>query len=270
MNINDLRKNFNSNNLKSAVSSTKKSNCEKRMDIVIKKYRFYDDKKYSKNKLIILITEVDETISFVNGCYEKSQMPDDIVKKYLQLNDIRSSYIKIEKNKEINDLKKEITELRDKIEQTIENSSNAQKNAEKAVEDAQLALDKSDKANKNIWKINAISKKLDGIWGNVLSVILSFTIVATLVETIDKIEPQFIFLLAIILIWLGMTLFVFFSCLFKDDGEFPSCAKTIYVVYSVFCILAAVVTLYYTIALSNKDNEVNSCELIFNSNIVEK
>lgn len=108
-------------------------------------------------------------------------------------------------------------------------------------------------------EVNAMKDTLNGMWGNVLSVILSFSIVTAAITAIEKIDKEYIILFLMLIIWLGMTLLVFFCNLFHNGIFERKVSKITYIVYTAFTVLVVFLTLYsyyesgFTVEAENND-----------------
>ena len=91
------------------------------------------------------------------------------------------------------------------------------------------------------------SSQLNGMWGNIISLILSFSIVTTLVEAVDKIESSYILIFALIVIWFGMTLLVFFGGLFRTNSVSSKECIFIYSLISILLVVAISLNIFYSV-----------------------
>lgn len=202
--------------------------CIEKLKRVINKYEINkNNRKISKNKLIICQKEIQDTCEIVYSCLEKNLAYIDHLKQnkiynYLfKASNCRYTYIQ-----RINSM--EIFNLESKVNETTE-------------------------------KLNGTIKALDNIWGNVLSVILSFSMVASLVAGIEKIEKEYLLLFSFIVIWIGMTLLLFFSSLFDNKQLENNTAKCMYKIFTGATIVVIIMTLLYAIVpYSGRDRNNNN------------
>ena len=107
-------------------------------------------------------------------------------------------------------------------------------------------LDKIQKINSQLnEKTKKLDKKLGGIIGTVVSIILSVSFVSSTIIALDKIKPVYIPILLIGMIWIGMTLILFINGIFNEEIKIK---KAVWYLY--FMILGILtITLLVTLSL---------------------
>ncbi len=234
-----LKSSFDTTSLKPAKEpSEKENNCSQKLNAISQKFVYYDGKKnVGKNKLQRLSSEIQDTVDFVLSAYESEDMPSSLLNKLISVSNLRFRYYEIinEKNKEetLNQIKK-------------------------------IRKDYGE-------SLATLNKQVDNIWGNVLSVILSFSVVLAMISAIDKIDKEWILVFCFFIIWIGMTLIVFFSNLFENKGMGATTSKVMYTIVLVLLVSSFVVTAnLLPESDSNKIDKKDKDGNVETSNIIEK
>ncbi len=208
--------------------------CLEKLKNISKKYTFYSQqRKVSENKLKNLSKELQEELEFVLSAYEKRDgIPSNVLNEFLKVSNIRFIYLEM-----INEKSKS---------QTLKELGNIKKDYKESVD-----------------KLANVNKQLDGMWGNVLAVILSFSIVAAMIEVIVKMDREWVFVFCLFIIWIGMTLLVFFSNLFENKGMGSTTSKVMYGIVILLTVISFVITVEY---LPEKDSKTGEDKKVTNIN----
>jgi len=217
-----------------------KKDCFKKLKDIEKQYFRYENKNISNKKLQILSRNLQETLDLVFSAYSDDSMPNDLLNEYVKVSNFRVAYLE-----KINEKNRQYME---------ENFRNLEKRYEKKINDSMKEIDN---------KIANVNKQLDGMWGNVLAVILSLSIVAAMTEVIVKIDREWVFVFCLFIIWIGMTLLVFFSNLFENKGMGSTTSKVMYGIVIVLTVLSFVVTVRF---LPKKDSKTGEDKKVTNIN----
>lgn len=197
--------------------SKKEQDCIQKLNKVIRKFELNKNKKISDQKLNRLERESQEMCELVLSNYESEEtIPNAVMKLILKVENCNYFYMKQKNERELKKLNSTINTLDIKIGKTI--------------------------------------KEMDNIWGNVISVILSFSMVAAFIEGISKIDKELVPLFGVSVIWIGMTLLVFFSNLFDNKKLGNNTSKVMYYIVTVLTIVVAICTIVYL----STDNTTNS------------
>ena len=205
----------------------KKEDNIQRLKKVINKFEINKNKNNSYQKLNKLQIEIQETSEIVLSSYESDDiMPNSVVSLLLKAENCKYIYMQ-----RINELSLK------KLENNVNNIEN---------------------------KLGKTIKEIDNIWGNVISVILSFSMVAAFIEGISKVDKEFIPLFSIGVVWVGMTLLVFFSNLFENKKMENNTAKFMYTLVCILTLIIGILTsIYVFTSVFVKSNTINNS----NSNV---
>lgn len=208
--------------------------CTDKIKKVEKRFNFFRNKKVSKKNLQDLSKQIRDTLEFVVSAYPEN-MPQSLLNKLFTLYNYENVILEKLNEKNSDEYQKQVEELKFKYES----------------------------------KYKRLSNQMDNIWGNVLSVILSFSIVAAMVEGISKIDKEYMFLFCLVIVWLGMTLLVFFSNLFENKKLGRETAKFMYIIVTILTLIVGTITIYNSqiqnIKNINSSNE-NKNNVVIDSN----
>ena len=217
-----------------------KKDCFKKLKDIEKQYFRYENKNISNKKLQILSRNLPETLDLVFSSYSDDSMPYYLLNEYVKVSNFRVAYLE-----KINEKNRQYME---------ENFRNLEKRYEKKINDSMKEIDN---------KIANVNKQLDGMWGNVLAVILSLSIVAAMTEVIVKMDREWVFVFCLFIIWIGMTLLVFFSNLFENKGMGSTTSKVMYGIVILLTVISFVITVEY---LPEKDSKTGEDKKVTNIN----
>ncbi len=229
-----------------------KKDCLEKLKNIEKQYLRYENKNVSNKKLQILSRNLQETLDLVFSAYSDDSMPNDLLDEYVKVSNFRVAYLEKINEKNRQKMEENFRNLENRYENKINNSMNE--------------IDT---------KLANVSKQLDGMWGNVLAVILSLSIVVAMTEVIVKIDREWVFVFCLFVIWIGMTLLVFFSNLFENKGMGSTTSKVMYGIVVILTLISFVVTVHFlpekdTTTNEKKVTNVNDLPEISNNKIKER
>ena len=210
--------NFKRDAIKQKSEEEIKSDCLEKLNKIEENFKSISQNLNNINYLKKQSKIVQDTLDIVQEAYSKLDMPSDVLQQFIKSTNYRLKYIEMINKKELFNIQARI-----KIFNTDMNNT-----------------------------IKQFNKKFDNIWSNVLAVILSFSMVAAMTEGISKISGEWVVLFCLFVIWLGMTLLVFFSNLFEEKGLGPKTSRIMY----VFVTSITIIVLFFTILFyPKKQNE---------------